>query len=296
MKFMKIFTYIMSFFLLISCSSKNKMDGLRVKINEIILTKNATFGIGIYDFENQDTLFINKDKQFTLVSVVKFPQAVAILKRVDEGILNYDMKIHFEKSDLRPDTYSPLADERSAESVDITLSEALSYTISRSDNNVCDKLFKILGGTKVAENYIQNLGLKSISIGTDYANIETNTIHANQSSPKDMLELLRLFYDDEILSKKSKELLWRKMVETSTGPDRIKGLLHEGTVVGHKTGTSGTDKNGITAAFNDIGIVKLPNGRSFAIVIFISDSREDKITNAKIIAEISKATYDYLNK
>ena len=272
------------------------LDGLRPIIDEIISTKKATFGIGIYDFENQDTLFINADQQFVMLSVVKFPQAIAILNQVDEGILNYDTKIHFEKSDLRPDTYSPLRDERTEGNFDISLSEALSYTISKSDNNVCDKLFKVLGGTKVAEDYIHALGLTGISIGTDYANMEKNTIYANQSSPKDMLELLRSFYDNQLLSKESNALLWRKMVETSTGPDRIKGLLPQGTVVGHKTGTSGTDENGVTAAFNDIGIVKLSNGGSFAIVIFIANSKEDDDTNASIIAEISKATYDYLNQ
>ena len=46
--------------------SPEGMDELRPIINEIISTKNATFGIGIYDFENQDTLFINEDKQFGL--------------------------------------------------------------------------------------------------------------------------------------------------------------------------------------------------------------------------------------
>ena len=197
---------------------------------------------------------------------------------------------------MRPDTYSPILYERTESSFDLSLSEALSYTISKSDNNVCDKLFKVLGGTTVAEDYVQALGLENISIGTDYANMEKNTMYANQSSPKDMLELLRMFYENELLSQQSSELLWRKMVETSTGPDRIKGLLPAGTVVGHKTGTSGTDENGITAAFNDIGIVKLPDGGSFAIVVFISDSKEDGDTNASSIAEISKATYDYLNK
>jgi len=293
---MKILTVIMSFFLLISCSAKNNMDGLKQKINEIISTKNATFGIGIYDFEKQDTLFINRDSQFVMLSVVKLPQAIAVLKQVDEGKLDYKMKIQFGKSDLRADTYSPLRDERMENNFYITLVEALSYTISKSDNNVCDKLFKILGSTKVAENYIQNLGLKSISIGTDYANMQANTIYANQSSPKDMLELLRMFYNNELLSKQSTEILWEKMVETSTGPDRIKGLLPEGTIVGHKTGSSGTDNDGITAAYNDVGIVKLPRGGSFAIVIFISSSKENSATNARIIAEISKATYDYLNK
>jgi len=272
------------------------LEGLSLKLNEIISTKNATFGIGIYDFENQETLFINEDKQFVMLSVVKFPQALAILNQVDEGILDYDMNIHFEKSDLRPNTYSPLRDERPEGNFDISLSEALSYTISKSDNNVCDKLFKLLGSTKVAEDYIHHLGLKGISIGTDYADMEKNTMYANQSSPKDMLELLRRFYDHELLSEESSNLLWRKMVETSTGPDRIKGLLPEGTIAGHKTGTSGTDENGVTAAFNDIGIINLPDGGSFAIVVFISNSKEDSDTNARSIAEISKATYDFFDK
>jgi len=293
---MKIFTLIMSFFLVVSCFAKDNLDDLRQKIDEIISAKKATFGIGIYDFESQDTLFINKDKPFVMMSVVKFPQAVAILNQVDEGKLDYDTKIHFKKSDLRPDTYSPLRDKKTEDNFDISLSEALSYTISRSDNNVCDKLFKILGGIKVAENYVQNLGLKSLTIGTDYANMEANTIYANQSSPKDMLELLRMFYNNELLSKRSTEILWGKMVETATGPDRIKGLLPEGTIVGHKTGTSGIDEDGVTAAFNDVGIVKLLNGGSYAIVIFISNSKENKETNARIMAEISKAASDYFNK
>ena len=275
--------------------SPGGMAGLQQEIDAITSTKEAVFGIGIYDFEDQATLFINRDKPFVMLSVVKFPQALAILDQVDQGILDYDTVVHFEKSDLQPNTYSPLRDETSADQVDISLTEALGYTISRSDNNVCDKLFKILGGTQAAEAYIHGLGLESITIATDYADMAENTIYANQSSPQAMLELLRMFYDGELLSPSSTELLWEKLVETSTGPDRIKGLLPEGTVVGHKTGTSGTDEAGVTAAFNDMGIVNLPDGGSFAIVIFIADSQEDSATNAATIAAIARAAYDYLN-
>jgi beta-lactamase class A len=110
--------------------SSEDMDGLKQTINEIISTKNATFGIGIYNIENQGTFFINKDQQFIMLSVVKFPQAIAILNQVDEGILNYDMGIHFEKSDLQPNTYSPLRDERTEDNFDISLSEALSGSLA----------------------------------------------------------------------------------------------------------------------------------------------------------------------
>jgi len=289
---MKILFTVLCLLVVLSCSTKKSISELQSKINEIISGKNAAYGIGVYHFESKEALYINGDKPFVMMSVVKFPQAVAILHQVDEGKLDYEMDIHFEKSDLRPDTYSPVMNVKKTDTFDIPLVEALSYTVSMSDNNVCDKLFKILGSTNVAEGYLRGLGLIDITIGTDYANMQENTMYANQSTPKDMIDLLRLFYTKKILSEKSTEILWEKLVETSTGPDRLKGLLPEGTVVGHKTGTSGTDDEGVTAAYNDVGIVKLPNGESLALVVFIADSKETDETNANTIAEISKAAYE----
>jgi beta-lactamase class A len=73
----------------------------------------------------------------------------------------------------------------------------------------------------------------------------------------------------------------------------LKGQLPKGTIIAHKTGTSGSNKDGLTAAVNDIGIVFLPGGRHFFISVFVTDSKEDAATNEKIIADISKAAWDY---
>lgn len=86
------------------------------------------------------------------------------------------------------------------------------------------------------------------------------------------------------------------MIETSTCPQRIKGQLPQNVVVAHKTGTSDTNKEGVTAAINDIGIIKLPNGNSFAICVFVSNSSETMETNEKIIADIAKFAADYFSK
>jgi len=70
--------------------------------------------------------------------------------------------------------------------------------------------------------------------------------------------------------------------------------LPEETVVAYKTGWSGTHKKtGVTAVVNNIGIFFLPNGEYFIISVFVSESKEDFDTNEKIIADITKATYDY---
>jgi beta-lactamase class A len=83
------------------------------------------------------------------------------------------------------------------------------------------------------------------------------------------------------------------MRETETGKKRLKGQLPEKTIVAHKTGSSGANKSGLTAAVNDIGIVYLPNGQHFIISVFVTDSKEDAENNEKIIADITKVTWDY---
>ena len=282
---------LLCLFFIISCNSNSKIDELNTKIHEIIDSKEATFGIGIHDFQTNESLFINGDQQFVMMSVVKLPQAIALLHQVDEGKYSINEKIIFEESDMRP-TYSPILEEKRDTPFELALDNALSYTVSKSDNNVCDRIFKLLEGPKSVERSIRNFEIKSITVGTNYANMQKNSRYANQITPRDMTELFRKFYEGEILSESSTKLLWQKLVETSTGPDRLKGLLPQGTIIGHKTGTSDTSEDGVTYAFNDSGIMKLPNGKSIAIIVFIKDSKMNWESNSRTIAEIAKACYD----
>jgi beta-lactamase class A len=82
------------------------------------------------------------------------------------------------------------------------------------------------------------------------------------------------------------------MIETKTGANRIKGHLPSGTVVAHKTGTS-TTVRGVTAATNDIGIVRLPDGRHLAIAVFVADAKMDLAAREAIIARIARAAWDH---
>ncbi|MBS7234095.1 hypothetical protein KHA90_24120 [Flavobacterium psychroterrae] len=59
-----------------------------------------------------------------------------------------------------------------------------------------------------------------------------------------------------------------------------------------KTGTSGQNSFGVTAAVNDVGVVILPNGEPFFISVFISESKEHLNVNERIIADIAKAAWD----
>jgi beta-lactamase class A len=292
---MKKIAFIFTLLSLIIYSGFSQKSVLQNKINQIVKTKRATVGVGILDFENGDTLTFKGKGHFPMQSVFKFHLALAVLNQIDKGKLALNQDIFVSKSEMIPNLYSPLREKYPEGNINLPLSEIIKYTVSQSDNVGCDRLFKLIGGTEKANKYIHNLGVKDVQILDPEVRIQNDWSlqYKNYTTPFAAVQLLQKFYQEHILSKSSQDFLYKIMVETTTGPNKIKGLLPREAIVAHKTGFSGKNKEGLTGATNDIGIVTLPNGKQFAIAIFVSDSTEDEKTNDKMIAEIALAAWDY---
>ena len=292
----KFYTYLTLLILLIVfCNSAySQEDSLKAGIERIINESGCNVGAAIKELESGKAFLFNNDSNFPMQSVFKFPLAMAVLSRVDKGEFPFDKIIKVTKQDLLQNTWSPLR-EKYPDGGDLKLSEILSYTVSQSDNNGCDILFRLIGGPREAEKYVHGLGITNISIkNTEEEMHKDGTLQfINSCKPSAMAELLGVLSGGTALSKESNDFLLKIMTETETGPKRIKGLLPEGTIVAHKTGSSGKSDDGITAACNDAGIVTLPDGRHIAIVVFVSMSKESDEFNDSIIARISKLALDY---
>jgi beta-lactamase class A len=276
--------------------SAQTTDSLRRKIQQIVSAKKVVVGVSIIGSNEKDTLSLNGDRHFPLQSVFKFHIALAVLSQVDKGKLSLDQKIEIQKKYLLPGLYSPIRDKY-PNGVTLTLAEILAYTVSQSDNIGCDLLLRLIGGPQVVDNYFVKNNFKNVSIKINEEVQQANwdLQFQNWTTPKAASKVLSTFYDNKpkLLSKKSYDFIWITMRETQTGQNRLKGQLPTNTVVAHKTGTSGTNKEGLTAVINDIGIVFLPNGQHFLISVFVTNSTESADTNEKIIADISKAAWDY---
>ena len=294
----KIFYLTVSVFLFIANQTfaQSKAD-LQSKIQQIVSDKNAVVGVSIAGTDGKEILSVNGGRHFPLQSVFKFHIALLMLSEIDKGKFSLDQKIEIPKKDLLPGLYSPIRDKY-PDGATLTMAEILQYTVSQSDNVGCDVLLRLLGGAQAVENYFTKNKFKDISIKINEETQQNNwnLQFQNWTTPKAANKVLAAFYDNrkKLLSQKSYDFIWQIMRETSTGGKRLKGQLPEGTVVAHKTGTSGVNKlTGITAAVNDIGIVFLLNGQHFFISVFVTDSKEDADTNEKIIADIAKACWDY---
>ena len=284
--------------LITSCQSSHKTDLLRSKIEQIITDKNAVVGVSIIGNNGNDTISLHGDGRFPMQSVFKFHIALAVLSEVDNGNLSLDQKIIISKEDLLPeDFWSPLRDEN-PNGGSFTIEKLIQYSVSQSDNTACDVLIRLIGTPEKVEEYFKKNNIQNIQITYNEKDMQAKweNMFQNWTTPKAASETLKMFYKNKnnLLSKSSYDFFWKTIKETTTGANRIKGQLPEGTIVAHKTGWSGTNKEtGITDAVNNIGIVFLPNGEYFIISVFVTESLEKFETNEKIISDIAKATYDF---
>lgn len=269
---------------------------LKSEIETISKQAKGIVGVGIMDLKTKETLLINQDHKFPMQSTFKFPLAIAVLDLIDKGKYKLDQKIHVTQSQLEKNTHSPMRDKYEGQDFDITVGELLSYSVSESDNNACDILFGLAGGTKKVNDYIHSLGVRDIAIVATEKEMAMDgwkTQYYNYARPSAYVQLLQIAYERKKLSKEGHDFLWTTLLEGPTGLKRIKGMLPKGTQVAHKTGTSGTNDKGVAAATNDVGIVKLPNGKDIAIVVFVSDATADIDTRELVIAQIAKAAWNY---
>ena len=267
---------------------------LETQLKEAIKGKKAEIGIAVI-IDGKDTVTVNNDIHYPLMSVFKFHQALALADYMGKQKQSLETRLPIKKSDLKPDTYSPLRDKYPQGGTEMSIADLLRYTLQQSDNNACDILFNYQGGPDAVNKYIHSLGIRECAIvGTETAMHEDlNLCYENWTTPLAAAELVEIFRKKPLFPKVYKDFIFQTMVECQTGQDRLVApLLDKKVTVGHKTGTGDLNAKGQQIGCNDIGFVLLPGGRTYSIAVFVKDSEENNQANSKIIADISRIVYE----
>ena len=264
---------------------------LETQLKEAIKGKKAEIGIAVI-IDGKDTVTVNNDIHYPLMSVFKFHQALALADYMGKQKQSLETRLPIKKSDLKPDTYSPLRDKYPQGEIEMSIADLLKYTLQQSDNNACDILFDYQGGPDAVNKYIHSLGIRECAIaGTETAMHEDlNLCYENWTTPLAAAELVEILFPNVY-----KDFIFQTMVECQTGQDRLVApLLDKKVTVGHKTGTGDLNAKGQQIGCNDIGFVLLPGGRTYSIAVFVKNSEENNQANSKIIANISRIVYEYI--
>jgi beta-lactamase class A len=227
-------------------------------------------------------------------SVFKLPLVVTTLHLIEVSKFSLDQPVRFLASDrILPHTHSPLQDKYPNGEVEVPLRELLRLAVAESDNVAADIILRVTGGPEVVNGYIKSIGVNGFHLEDDERGLTRDVAvqYRNWFEPAGAVQLLQRVSDNSPLTPEHTQMLLNWMQETSSGQHRIKGELPSGTVVVHRTGTSGT-AGGVTYATNDIGLITLPNGRRLAIAIFVTDSTADDEARDAVIARIAKAAYE----
>lgn len=252
--------------------------------------------VGVYVLTDDGTeAGYGADDMFPMLSTFKVPVVLAVMDRMERHGIPLSQPLHVTAGQMRPDTYSPMRESRGTDFT-TTLGELIAYCISMSDNNACDILIDHAGGIDSVARFINGTGIAPMRIAATeemmHCGIEMQRI--NTTSPRAAVGMLARLRDGELLAPPRRDTLLRRMTETATGPDKLRAGLPDGIRIAHKTGSSDRTPEGIKIADNDMGIVTLPDGRSYCIAVFVCDSPLDDAANAAVIARISGMVYDEL--
>nr|AIA14053.1 ClassA_beta_lactamase [uncultured bacterium] len=266
---------------------------LQKQFEEIASVAAGPVGVAVLEIETGELVTLSGKQHFPMQSVYKLPIGMAVLQQVDKGLLKLDQIVHVKPADLVPANLgSPLRD-RHPQGADVTLSELLSLMVKDSDGTASDVLLNLIGGPDAATKYLRELGVEDIVVATSERDMagDVQVQYRNWSTPEAMVGLLKLLHEGRGLTAASRTLLLDWMVKTQTFPTRLKGMLPEGTIVAHKTGSSGA-RDGVARATNDVGLITLPNGHHLAIAVFVSDTKADAKTRDAVIARSARAAWD----
>jgi beta-lactamase class A len=309
----------------LTASRTPKLDMKRLDKEVAALAARAApgvLGFGLMNLESGQFWVRLGDRTFPMMSVFKLPLGAAVLAEVDAGRLALTEVMTVAGKALSP-PLSPIADAWPGRTT-YTVEELFTAALRDSDNTAADLLMERIGGPGAVSGWLQAkkieevrvdryerelqveaLGMASFrpawkgsaAFGAAAATVAPARRHAatlaymadprDSATPRGMLGFLRKLDEEELISTASTRRLLATLQQTPRGTDRILAGLPKGAIFAHKPGTSGADQ-GLSAAFNDVGIFTLADRRSYAIAAFLTGSTASEKDRAALFADLGR--------
>jgi beta-lactamase class A len=259
----------------------------------------GTVGAAALHLGSGQLVSLHGDERFPLASVCKLPIAMHILAMVDEGKLARHAPIEVKQRDVV--THVSEVAERWPKQRQFPLDELLLLMVAKSDNTAVETLYRIGGGEAAITARLRGWHLDGIRIDRSERLCNRDAADSmprfladprDTATPDGTVRLLQRLFHGDLLSASSTARMVEILQATTTGAGRIKGLLPAGTVVAHKTGTTGTAGN-LNGSTNDVGVITLPKrAGQLALAVYVKGSTRDLAAREMIIARIAKVAFD----
>ena len=248
-------------------------------------------GVAAIDLATGQEVAVLGDQRFPMASTSKIAIAATYLEGVDKGrwtlTREWPLMVPVKSNPFS----SRVAPVRAGQHYSAL--ELIDLMITRSSNPATDALLAAVGGPEAVNDWARRAGLPDFNLTRDIATLvrddgefdpATYVDERDSSTPRDMVRLLTGLHQGKWLSASSRHVLLDAMDRCRTGTRRIPALMPADVRVAHKTGS-------LNNTSSDVGIVTAPDGRTFAVAIYVTGQGTRANREAKI-ASIARALYD----
>jgi len=271
------------------------MEKLRQNIITELSKQKGTFAVAFKNLNSGEKLLINEHDTFHAASTMKTPVMIEVFKQAAEGrfslsdslVIKNEFKSIVDSStysldsadDSEFDLYKHIGEKR-------TIYDLVYDMIIVSSNLATNMIIELVNAKKVTET-MHRLGAKNIQVlrGVEDDKAFEKGLN-NTTTAYDLMVIFEKMARGKTVSKKDSKAMIKILMDQRFN-DIIPAELPKEVKVAHKTGF-------ITGAHHDSGIVFLPDGRKYVLVL-LSKNLEDEKAAIQSMAIVSKMLYRYIN-
>ncbi len=248
-------------------------------------------GVAAMDLSTGQSLNVLGAQRFPMASTSKIAIAATFLEGVERGRWRLESQFPLMlpvRSAARSSPVAPVQAGAAMPAIDL-----IELMITRSSNPATDALLAAVGGPQAVNDWARRAGISDFRIDRDIATLvrDDGSVdpaavidQRDSATPLAMVQLLSGLYQGKWLQARHREVILGAMERCKTGKRRIPALLPEEAMVAHKTGS-------LYNTSSDIGIIRSPDGRAFAVAIYVT-GQGSRLNREARIAQLARAIYD----
>ena len=261
-------------------------------LSETAQYKNAGFAVAFRDVGTNETFLINEKASFHAASTMKTPVMAEVFKQAEKGkfAITDSIKVYNSfKSIVDGSKYSVSAKDDSEQALyqkigaKVSIEELLALMITKSSNLATNILVDLVGAKNVNKT-MRSIGAQHIQVlrGVEDQKAFDKGMN-NTVTAYDLMLIFEQLAKGKMVSKKASDAMIDILLQ-QTFRSVIPAKLPNDVRVANKTGS-------IAGIYNDSGIVYLPDGRKY-VVVLLSKGLEEAAAK-KTLAAISGHIYQY---
>lgn len=290
--------FLLSTIIFLSCQEKTKnVPTLQEQLQSQLDSIQGDVAVAFFNLSDpSDSLMINADEEFHAASTMKVPVMIELFKQQNQGLLDLNdsiLLVNEFKSIVDGSQYSMDIGVDSDDIIygkigtTIALKDLMYSMITVSSNLATNVLIELVDAKKVTAT-MRDLGADKIEVLRGVEDQKAYDLGlSNSTTARDLMVIMKAIAEKTAGTKESCDEMIAILKDQQFN-EIIPFYLPKDVSVAHKTGS-------ITGVHHDAGIVYLPDGRSYVLVL-LSKNLEDFDLGTKQLAGISKRIYDHMLK